>query len=86
MEDLCNKNDDGYQIYQDEKGFYHLIKNGEDLLVGKKAVHCKRLDDGYYQYMNQNKCTYKVISDEDFFIKRNKLLHSALFTITKNII
>ena len=41
------------KIYQDEKGYFHLVRDGIDLLEGKKAINCVSYDNGDYAWKDK---------------------------------
>ena len=49
--ELCNNGD---YTYQTEDGYCHLIRDGMDLLEGKKAICPRSFDNGDYSYGTEN--------------------------------
>ena len=48
------------KIYQDEKGYYHLIRDGIDLLEGKHAIACRSYPNGDYGWEEEKKYCHLV--------------------------
>ena len=44
----------GDYSYRTEDGRWHLIRDGVDLLKGKKATECFSYPNGYYEYKTED--------------------------------
>jgi hypothetical protein len=44
--------------YKTEGEYYHLIRNGVDLLEGKRAIWCFSYENGDYWYKTEDGCDY----------------------------
>jgi hypothetical protein len=61
----------GIYEYKDEKGYCHLVINGEDVLEGKKAVLCHYYGKGIYKYTDEGGYYRLVINGEDVLEGKN---------------
>jgi len=43
------------EIYQDKKGYFHLIRDGIDLLKGKNAIHCWSYSNKDYKWQDEKR-------------------------------
>ena len=49
----CHSYDNGDYGYITEDSYYHLIRNGKNLLEGKEAVNCWSYRNGDYEYRTE---------------------------------
>ena len=57
--------DNGDYKYNDPEGYYHLIRNDDDLLKGKNAKGCFSFDNGDYKYKDSEGYYHLIRNDID---------------------
>jgi len=75
--DCCSYDNGDYKYrtqYKTENGYYHLIRDGKDLLENKKAVDCFSYDNGDYKYRTENEY-YHLIRDGKNLLENKKAVY-----------